>query len=147
MFSEREINMNFRILFVEDDKDLQLAVSAYLLQDNPQIVVETVGGVKRANLYVTTRGYDLIVLDLGLPDGSGFEVLDHVRAGKGLTPADAPVVIYSALGPASVAPIAEIKGADAYFPKSPLGIRQLRHWVTKSIYNARKRARSAGGAS
>jgi two-component system OmpR family response regulator len=74
-----------RILLVEDDPALGSAVRDYLKRDSH--VVDWVDrlGAARACLPET---YEVVVLDLGLPDGDGLSLLPAVRKG-----ADAPAVL------------------------------------------------------
>ncbi len=75
-----------RILLVEDDPGVVSVVEAVV--DDGETTLEVVGsraaGVARAG----DDGVDLFLVDLGLPDGSGFEVLRAVRAAG-----DAPVIL------------------------------------------------------
>jgi DNA-binding response OmpR family regulator len=71
--------MNTKILFVEDDKDV---VDTVLLIFNyhwpeAQVVHSFLG--KPAIDLVKTENPDAVILDLGLPDISGFEVMRQIR--------------------------------------------------------------------
>lgn len=78
------------ILHVEDDIDVQQVVQAIL---QPVAIVTTAGSVAQAREYLAHHHFDLILLDLGLPDGSGVDALRDLRT-NGLPPI--PVVIFSA---------------------------------------------------
>ena len=60
---------------------------------------------------------DLIILDLGLPAGDGFVVLDRLRNRANLT--GVPVIVLSARDPETSEERALMAGATAYFQKPP----------------------------
>ena len=65
-----------RILVVDDDAELAQMVSEYLRPDG--FVVDLVHDGADPHL-TTLSGYDLVVLDVMLPNRSGFEILKAVR--------------------------------------------------------------------
>jgi PAS domain S-box-containing protein len=65
-----------RVLFVDDDMDILLALSDYLCQEGFE--VETVGTGAAALQKSTTSSYDVVLLDVGLPDRDGLEVLNEI---------------------------------------------------------------------
>ena len=78
------------ILHVDDDRDI-LEVTAAALGSTAEIIpAESLGA---ARLALTKRRPDLVILDLGLPDGSGLELLGDLGDETGQT---VPVIIYSA---------------------------------------------------
>jgi PAS domain S-box-containing protein len=77
------------VLHVDDDRDI-LDVTRAALSGVAEIV--TAGTLAQAREEIRKRTPDLIILDLGLPDGSGMELLPEIGAdGSGI-----PVVVYSA---------------------------------------------------
>ena len=66
-----------RLLVVEDNRKLAVLM-AKLLSEN-RYTVDTVETVEEARAAVAVVDYDLIVLDLSLPDGDGSEVLRSLR--------------------------------------------------------------------
>lgn len=73
-----------RILLVDDEADLVELVRRALLGDAHRVdVARTLGEADRA---IQENTYDVVVLDLGLPDGSGLEVCRRARAAKIPTP-------------------------------------------------------------
>lgn len=73
-----------RILLVEDDPALVRGVVALLRASGHAVDVAT-GGVMALDL-ARREPYALLILDVGLPDISGFDVLRKIRAGGGKTP-------------------------------------------------------------
>jgi DNA-binding response OmpR family regulator len=73
-----------RLLIVEDEEELAAVVQANLRRDGYAVDVVTTGEDARAAM-ATTR-YDVVLLDLGLPDEDGLTVLRDMRAGADSTP-------------------------------------------------------------
>jgi|AGTN01.1.fsa_nt_gi Response regulators consisting of a CheY-like receiver domain and a winged-helix DNA-binding domain len=73
-----------KILFVEDDADLLERIQTWL--ETKQHVVELAGNGKQATEMLVHFKYDLVILDLGLPDMSGLDVLRSFRESGGSTP-------------------------------------------------------------
>ena len=69
--------MSYRILFVEDDELFGETIEEFLSEEG--FVVDLVGGVERAREYLYHSTYDLLLLDVKLPDGDGFALLEEVR--------------------------------------------------------------------
>ena len=70
----------FKVLLVEDSEEFQLAVKRALLQPNIELTI--VSTVEHALVSISTQSFDLAILDIGLPDGKGFEVLRELRTEK-----------------------------------------------------------------
>ncbi len=66
-----------RLLIVEDEKDLRESISEGLRIDGYYVDVAEDGEV--ATNFLTCNEYDLIVLDLNLPDMHGFELLKYAN--------------------------------------------------------------------
>ena len=73
-----------RILLVEDDPGLGMAVQDQILAEGHG--VDRVMTVADARACVDGVGYDLVLLDLMLPDGSGLSFLRDLRARGSVTP-------------------------------------------------------------
>ncbi len=80
-----------RILIVEDDPDLANIISEVFARDS--IMVETAHSLKETIKACSTFQPHLMLLDIGLPDGDGFNVADWLRQHKSL--ARLPLVVYS----------------------------------------------------
>ncbi|HTE05299.1 MAG TPA: response regulator, partial [Planctomycetota bacterium] len=79
-----------RLLIVEDNAAEQLGITELLVHDDIDIV--TVGTGREALALLKADRYDCMVLDLRLPDMSGFEVLERIRDE---TDGDMPVVVFT----------------------------------------------------
>ncbi|RJE83659.1 response regulator transcription factor CtrA [Paracoccus onubensis] len=73
-----------RILLIEDDPNTARAIELMLTSSNYNVFITEQGeeGIDLAKLY----DYDLILLDLDLPDMSGMEVLRNIRLSRIATP-------------------------------------------------------------
>jgi CheY-like chemotaxis protein len=80
-----------RLLVVEDDKAERISIDALLGHDDIEILNASSG--KDALSTMRERPCDCVVLDLRLPDMSGFEVLDEMRRDPALM--DVPVVVFT----------------------------------------------------
>jgi HAMP domain-containing protein/CheY-like chemotaxis protein/signal transduction histidine kinase len=80
-----------RLLVVEDNPAEQLGVCELL--GNQDIDIDVVDSGKAALKSLDESGYDCVVLDLRLPDMSGFEILEQLRDTPRLK--DLPVVVFT----------------------------------------------------
>jgi DNA-binding response OmpR family regulator len=80
-----------RILLIEDDSKTSESVEMILRAEGHACDIAASG--KAALDIARATEYDLILLDIGLPDMDGYEVLDHMRR-TGMT---TPVIIQSGL--------------------------------------------------
>jgi HAMP domain-containing protein/CheY-like chemotaxis protein/signal transduction histidine kinase len=95
-----------RLLVVEDDEAERLSITALLGHDDIEIVTASTGEEALRCLHEST--IDCVVLDLRLPDISGFEVLERLHDDPSL--ADVPVVVFTGaeLSPESDARLQEL---------------------------------------
>lgn len=73
-----------RILLVEDDTDIAVGLAGALKQTG--YAVDSVRDGKSALTALNVERYDLVLLDLGLPQLDGFEVLKQARANRQTVP-------------------------------------------------------------
>jgi two-component system OmpR family response regulator len=107
-----------RILLVEDDTILADVLSRALAQS--AYAVDVVDSGVLADSALTMHTYDAVVLDVGLPGLSGFEVLQRLRARK----AQVPVLILTALDALADRVHGLDLGADDYLTK-PFDLPEL----------------------
>ena len=67
-----------KLLLVEDNKHLANDMQAFLADSG--YIVECVSNLSEALDKIGIYDYDLIILDLGLPDGNGLTLLEHLKA-------------------------------------------------------------------
>jgi len=100
-----------RILVVDDEADIRESLDALLSLEGYAVDLAASGGEGLRK--VEARDYDLVLLDLMLPDRSGMEVLREVRERD----RDTPIFLITAYGSVPVAVEALKSGASDYFSK------------------------------
>src|ERR1700683_4279608 len=104
---------NPKILVVDDDPDLVRALRLRLRANNYDVTSASDGYVAIASAQKARPS--LIILDLGLPVGDGFVVLDRLQNSGAL--AAIPVIVLSARDPQNNEEKALKAGAAAFFQK------------------------------
>jgi DNA-binding NtrC family response regulator len=100
-----------RILVVDDEPDIREGLEALLTGENYR--VELASNATEGLKKFETFSYDLVLLDLMMPDKSGMQVLEEIRARDQET----PIFLITAYGSIQVAVDALKRGASDYFPK------------------------------
>jgi two-component system response regulator CpxR len=106
-----------RVLIVDDDVELCELVGEFLGQEG--YTVEAVHDGESGLARVGAGGFDLVVLDIMLPELNGFEVLRRLRDRS-----DVPVIMLTARGEEVDRIVGLEMGADDYLPK-PFSPREL----------------------
>ncbi|MEX8505617.1 response regulator [Leptothrix ochracea] len=105
------------VLLVEDDRDLRALLRTTLEVEG--LAVHTAASLVEAQALIRHTPVDLVLLDLGLPDGDGQTLLDELRQRR-----NTPVLIISAQ-PSDARKIALLDaGADDYLSK-PFSVAEL----------------------
>lgn len=107
-----------RLLLVEDTEDVADAIVASFQRRGDAI--DHVASVADAEDALAVQDYDVVVLDIGLPDGSGLDLLKSAR-GSG---SRAPILMLTARSDVDDRVTALDKGADDYLVK-PFDLREL----------------------
>ncbi len=108
---------NRRVLTVDDSRAVRIFLSE-VLASHGAWVEEAATGEEALRLCGEGKGYDLILLDLHLPDTDGIEVLRRIREDDDTT----PVVMLTGSGGIQTATAAVRQGADGYIEKQHLDI-------------------------
>ncbi|MBL8751163.1 MAG: response regulator [Planctomycetes bacterium] len=106
-----------RVLIVEDEAPIRRFLRTALHARGYQVDEAETLGAARATC--TGRPPDVLLLDLGLPDGDGIELVREVRGWSTL-----PIVVLSARGEEAQKVLALDAGADDYLTK-PFGVPEL----------------------
>jgi DNA-binding response OmpR family regulator len=115
-----------RILHVDDHQDTRLMMAA-LLQDRGYGVL-TAGSVSEALELAKDITFDLYILDVRLPDGTGVELCQKLHE----TRPGIPILYYSAYGDSAEVESALAICGDAYL-KKPVCIADLENLVAKLL--------------
>jgi DNA-binding response OmpR family regulator len=67
-----------KLLLVEDEQSLRESIEKYFSEEGS--ICETCGDQKTAIQKIAVYNYDCILLDIGLPDGDGFAILDFLKS-------------------------------------------------------------------
>ena len=106
-----------KILLVEDDRTIALGLEYSLSQDG--FAVTVCHDIDSAHNALKVQDFNLIILDIGLPDGSGYDVCKAVKAEN-----DVPVIFLTACDDEVNVVMGLDMGADDYITK-PFRIREL----------------------
>jgi two-component system KDP operon response regulator KdpE len=109
--------MSLRLLVVEDDRDLRELMRASLSVEGFE--VQTAVSLSEAAALIRNDPPDVIVLDLGLPDGDGAELVQEVRRKHSL-----PILVVSARHQEAQKIKLLDAGADDYLTK-PFSVSEL----------------------
>lgn len=121
-----------RVLVVEDDPTLRLGLVKTLRSEGFDVEVAKTGaeGATRA----TNERFDLVILDVMLPEKNGFEVCEELRA----VDDDLPIIMLTAKGEEEDRVRGLRLGADDYMVK-PFGVAELLARVDAALRRRRKR--------
>ncbi len=124
------------VLVVDDDPPIRRFLKAGLESDGYSLVEATTGheGIAQA----ATRSPDLVLLDLGLPDVDGFEVVRRIREWSTV-----PIIVLTARGQEGDKVRALDGGADDYVTK-PFSMAELHARMRVAL---RHRVNASGGES
>jgi len=100
-----------KILIIEDDQTLAKNLKQVLIKDGFAVDTSNTRGDGLAQTEINE--YDCVVLDINLPDGSGFDLLYDLRKAENKT----PVIIVTARGQVEDRIKGLNLGADDYVPK------------------------------
>ena len=118
-----------KVLIVEDEQNIKNFMSTILAANGFDTLMA--GGAKEALSMISSHCPDLIILDLGLPDMDGMEVLKQVRAWSSV-----PVIVVSARTHEGDKVAALDLGADDYIEK-PFGTSELLARIRTAIRHTR----------
>jgi two-component system, OmpR family, KDP operon response regulator KdpE len=126
------------ILVIEDEQPIRRFLRASL--ENQGYRVKESATANDGLMQARTQRPDLILLDLGLPDGDGLEVTMAIRVDSRV-----PIVILSARGQELDKVAALDAGADDYLTK-PFGVGELAARIRVALRHAARPANSPASA-
>ena len=104
---------NASVLIVEDDQGIRRFLRAALETEGYRVIESTTG--RRGKLDAGTQKPDLAIVDLGLPDLDGLEVIAAIRTWSRM-----PIIVLSARQPERDKIAALDAGADDYDHRLPI---------------------------
>jgi len=119
------------VLVIEDEAPMRRFIRASLGAQGLRVVEATT--LAEADIAVTTQNPELLVLDLGLPDGDGLGFLKRLREWSRV-----PVIVVSARGREDDKVSALDAGADDYLTK-PFGVQELLARIRVALRHAAMR--------
>ena len=114
-----------KILLLEDDTTLGNGIRLAL--QSPSVQITLCRTLAQAQNAVADNSYDLLILDINLPDGSGLELLEQVRQSSNL-----PVILLTANDMEMDVVTGLESGADDYITK-PFSLAILRARVNAQL--------------
>jgi DNA-binding response OmpR family regulator len=116
-----------RILVVEDYTDLALLLRIGI--ERAGFIVESVATCQEAIMRSLTGSFDLLVCDIMLPDGMGWDIVPHWKA-RQLRPA----IAISAMDSSSTSRTSLARGFDRYMAK-PFALAALIEMIQELLKN------------
>lgn len=124
--------LNGRVLVIEDEADLLEALVTYLNMEG--FVADGVSSLKAASHWMRTHRFDVLVLDLGLPDGDGLKWLSETTLLR-----EKGVIITTARGEGGQRIEGIRTGADVYLVK-PIQLEELASLVSNLMRRLKTKA-------
>lgn len=114
------------VLLIDDEPSVQFGFSAYLGKTGYQ--VQTAGSITEARNKLVHGSFDIILLDLSLPDGNGLDLIAEIRQNH----PEVALVVITGRGDVPVAVKAMQLGADNFLTK-PVDMNELNVYLNKSV--------------
>ena len=117
-----------RILVVDDDDAFRETVCAAIEHDDGMVLAAQVGNAESARAAIARGEFDVALVDLGLPDGNGIDLIREIAA----TRPDADVMVVTVFGDEAHVLASIEAGATGYLLKRSLNdtlgatVRELR---------------------
>ena len=121
---------NIEILILEDDALAAAEVKECL--NGEGFVAKVARSRKQFDKMVQSHEYQLLIVDIGLPDGNGLDVIRMVREES-----EVGIIVISGLTEESDVVVAVELGADDYL-KKPISIRELRAKIRRLLIRTEK---------
>ena len=128
------MSRNETILIVEDDAQIRNFIAYTLKQEG--FAYQTASTAQNAMSILVSQNIDLMLLDLGLPDFDGMEVIEKVRSWS-----EIPIIVVSARDQDKEKAAALDAGADDYLTK-PFSATELMARIRVAIRHLRKTTKS-----
>jgi len=145
-----------RILVVDDDDAFRESVCAAIARDDALVLAAQVGNAEGARAAIAGGAFDVALVDLGLPDGNGIDLIREIAR----TRPDVDVMVVTVFGDEAHVLASIEAGATGYLLKRSLNdtlgatVRELRAGgspispvIARQLLQRFKRGGAAGGAA
>lgn len=119
-----------RLLIVDDDKTVVQTLATILLRYGYYVDTETDGN--EALRKVTEGDFDLAIVDVVIPERSGFQICERIRSRDRLRGRHTPIIIISAKDTADYRLQAKVRKVDEYIAK-PFRMARLREAIQRLL--------------
>jgi DNA-binding response OmpR family regulator len=119
-----------RVLIVDDDILTRELLEMSLARDE-QYTIASAHDLQSARTALQEQPFDLVLLDLNLPDGNGFDMINHIRK---VLKQDTPVIILTANHQEITVLRGFQMGAEDYINK-PFSLREVHLRIEKVLKN------------
>lgn len=114
------------VLLIDDEPSVQFGFQAYLNKTGYD--VQTAGSIAETRQKLVQRSFDIILLDLTLPDGNGLDLISEIRQNH----PEVALVVITGRSDVPVAVKAMQLGADNFLTK-PVDMNELNVYLGKSV--------------
>jgi len=137
--------INHTILLIDDDPDYAQLVQSWIGAGSGEtaLVLRLAGTLEAGLRQIAMGGIDLILLDLNLPDSSGFNTFAVARANA----ASIPIVVLSAVDTEAITLQTIHEGAEDYLVKTTCSAELLRRVAESAIVRHKARSSMSAAAS
>ena len=123
---EKELNLKGKkILIAEDDSTSYLFLDSILNKTNPEIVWAK-NGKQAVELYQSEKGFDLVLMDIRMPEMNGIVATRVIRE----IDDKVPIIAQTAYAQAADRKLALESGCDGYISK-PINVKELKQLLGK----------------
>lgn len=134
-------NARIKLLAVEDDRSLAFVLEEALAHTREAEIDATMAGsLKEALRRLGGDTYQLVLLDLSLPDSDGIETLARVRERQ----PEVPVIVLTGNDDHELARRVRELGVDDYLLKGEVGSRRLIEAIRAAVARPRAETSAAG---
>ncbi len=123
-----DIQRTLNVLWMEDN-DATFTVLHEMLRIKRTSCVTRARNIKEAKIFFSENNYNLAILELKLPDGNSFELLDFIRERK----IKMPVLVLTGYGDEGIVARCIHSGAHGYLSKESIGVDKLHQGIDNAF--------------
>ncbi|MBP6752252.1 MAG: response regulator transcription factor [Alicycliphilus sp.] len=81
-FMTGQVEKPVRVLLVDDDPHMRRVIAQELMADERTMLVAQAGSVREGRKAIKQHEFDVLLVDLNLGDGEGFELIDYLKSNR-----------------------------------------------------------------